>query len=70
MKDYVTKALISTVDHLGSVAFKVNSFVDEKVDEVSATKLRVSCIEKVLLIAYFSLGCVWLETQRRQNRIG
>ncbi|KAM7491504.1 hypothetical protein LguiA_034425 [Lonicera macranthoides] len=48
LKDYVTKALISTVDHLGSVAFKVNSFVDEKVDEVSATKLRVSCIEKRL----------------------
>ncbi|KAA8520982.1 hypothetical protein F0562_011655 [Nyssa sinensis] len=46
VKDYVTKALISTVDHLGSVAYKVNNFLDEKVDQVSATKLRFSCIEQ------------------------
>ncbi|XP_060206805.1 protein ABIL2-like [Lycium barbarum] len=48
LKDYVSKALISSVDHLGSVACKLNSFLDEKVDEFSTTKLRFSCMEQKL----------------------
>lgn len=49
MKDYAIKALVNTVDHLGSVTYKVNDFFDEKVDEVSGTEFRVSCIEQVRL---------------------
>lgn len=48
LKDYVTKALVSSVDHLGSVAFKVNSFLDDKVNEFSDTKFRFSNIEQRL----------------------
>ncbi|KAJ4953395.1 hypothetical protein NE237_030227 [Protea cynaroides] len=48
LKDYAVKALVNTVDHLGSVTFKVNGFLDEKVDEVLGTELRVSCIEQRL----------------------
>ncbi|XP_043694347.1 protein ABIL3-like [Telopea speciosissima] len=48
LKDYAIKALVNTVDHLGSVTFKVNGFLDEKVDEVLGTELRVSCIEQRL----------------------
>ncbi|CAA7023348.1 unnamed protein product [Microthlaspi erraticum] len=48
LKDYAIKALVNTVDHLGSVTYKVNDFVDEKVDEVAGTELRVSCIEQRL----------------------
>ncbi|KAI3469096.1 hypothetical protein Pfo_025759 [Paulownia fortunei] len=47
-KDYVAKALVSTVDHLGSVADKLNKFLDEKANEFSATKIRFSCIEQRL----------------------
>ncbi|XP_059276358.1 protein ABIL3-like isoform X1 [Lycium ferocissimum] len=47
LKDYVSKALLSSVDHLGSVACKLNSFLDEKVDEFSTTKLRFSCMEQL-----------------------
>lgn len=47
-KDYVAKALVSTVDHLGSVADKLNRFLDEKANELSATKIRFSCIEQRL----------------------
>lgn len=47
MKDYAIKALVNTVDHLGSVSYKVNDILEEKVDEVSGTELRVSCIEQV-----------------------
>ncbi|KAJ4850794.1 Protein abil3 [Turnera subulata] len=46
LKDYAIKALVNTVDHLGSVTYKVNDLLDEKVDEVSGTELRVSCIEQ------------------------
>ncbi|KAF4399070.1 hypothetical protein G4B88_023664 [Cannabis sativa] len=48
LKDYAIKALVNTVDHLGSVSYKVNDLFDEKVDEVSGTELRVSCIEQRL----------------------
>ncbi|XP_022141077.1 protein ABIL2-like [Momordica charantia] len=48
LKDYAVKAFVNTVDHLGSVTFKVNDILDEKVDEVSGTEFRVSCIEQRL----------------------
>lgn len=50
LKEYAIKAIVNTVDHLGSVTYKVNDLLDEKVDEVSGTELRVSCIEQVLLL--------------------
>ncbi|KAL0409246.1 UNVERIFIED_CONTAM: protein ABIL3 [Sesamum radiatum] len=49
-KDYVAKALVSTVDHLGSAADKLNRFLDEKANEFSATKIRFSCVEQVAII--------------------
>lgn len=48
LKDYASKALISTVDHLGSVAYKVDSFLDKKVNEMSATRLQFSRLEQRL----------------------
>ncbi|CAL1386562.1 unnamed protein product [Linum trigynum] len=35
-KDYTIKALINTIDHLGSVAYKMNSFLDHTTSEVAA----------------------------------
>ncbi|XP_038999342.1 protein ABIL2-like [Hibiscus syriacus] len=46
LKDYAVKAIVNTVDHLGSMTYKVNDFLEEKVDEVSGTELRVSCVEE------------------------
>ncbi|CAA2959797.1 Hypothetical predicted protein [Olea europaea subsp. europaea] len=48
LKDYAINALVNTVDHLGSVTYKVNDLLDEKVDEVSGTEIWVSCIEQRL----------------------
>lgn len=48
LKDYVSKALISTIDHLGSVTSKVDCFLNENVNEVFDTNLRVLCIEQRL----------------------
>ncbi|XP_039065264.1 protein ABIL2-like [Hibiscus syriacus] len=46
LKDYAIKAIVNTIDHLGSVTYKVNDFMEEKVDEVSGTELQVSCVEE------------------------
>ncbi|KAJ8764896.1 hypothetical protein K2173_010361 [Erythroxylum novogranatense] len=46
LKNYLIHALISTVDHLGSVAYKVNTFFDEKVEEISNIELHLSCLEQ------------------------
>lgn len=48
LKNYAIKALVNTVDHLGSVTYKVSDILDEQVNEVSRAELRVSCIEQVL----------------------
>ncbi|KAJ6943685.1 protein ABIL2-like [Populus alba x Populus x berolinensis] len=48
LKGYAIKALVSTVDHLGSVAYKVNKFLDQEIGEVSAMELRFFCTEQRL----------------------
>ncbi|XP_024996489.1 protein ABIL3-like isoform X2 [Cynara cardunculus var. scolymus] len=48
LKDYISKSLIKTVDHLGSVTDKVNKFLYEYVNETSRTKLRVLRFEQSL----------------------
>ncbi|KAL2550796.1 Protein ABIL3 [Forsythia ovata] len=63
LKDYAIKALVNTVDHLGSVTYKVNDFLDEKVDEVSGTEIRVSCIEQRLRTCQEYIDCEGLSQQ-------
>ncbi|KAK9199534.1 hypothetical protein WN944_014725 [Citrus x changshan-huyou] len=46
LKDRAIKALVNTVDHLGSVACKVNDLLDAKVDEVSDAEHRISCMNR------------------------
>ncbi|KAL3649625.1 hypothetical protein CASFOL_006028 [Castilleja foliolosa] len=47
-KDYVAKALVSTVDHLGSVADKLNKFLDEQPNQLSETNIRFFFIQQRL----------------------
>ncbi|KAM3191691.1 hypothetical protein ACQJBY_069136 [Aegilops geniculata] len=46
LKEYAVKALVNTVDHLGSISFKVSSLVGQRFDEVAEANLRVSCIQQ------------------------
>lgn len=46
LKEYAVKALVNTVDHLGSISFKVSSLVGQRFDEVDEANLRVSCIQQ------------------------
>uniref|UniRef100_A0A7N0RB96 Uncharacterized protein n=1 Tax=Kalanchoe fedtschenkoi TaxID=63787 RepID=A0A7N0RB96_KALFE len=48
LKDYAMKALVNTVDHLGSVTFKVNDIVEDKIGQAQGADLRLSCIEQRL----------------------
>ncbi|KAK9047984.1 hypothetical protein SSX86_033054 [Deinandra increscens subsp. villosa] len=48
LKDYAIKAVVNTIDHLGAVSSKVNDLLGEKVNEVSETEHRVSCIKQRL----------------------
>ncbi|KAI3971492.1 hypothetical protein MKX01_021552 [Papaver californicum] len=48
LRDYAVRALVNTVDHLGSVTFKVTDMLDERVNVVSGAELRVTCIEQRL----------------------
>ncbi|MBA0794644.1 hypothetical protein Gohar_018953, partial [Gossypium harknessii] len=73
LKDYAVKAIVNTVDHLGSVTYKVNEFLDEKVDDVSGTELQVSCVEecdyRVLNVSVLYCGITEIgETMHGANR--
>ncbi|KAK3428201.1 hypothetical protein EUGRSUZ_E00951 [Eucalyptus grandis] len=48
LKDYVTRAFINTVDHLGFMTYKVNCLLDDKIEEASAIELRFSCVRERL----------------------
>ena len=69
LKDYAIKALVNTVDHLGSVTYKVNDLLDEKVDEVSGTELRLSCIEQVFSCFFITQLVIqkfnWIISQKK-----
>ncbi|KAK4758573.1 hypothetical protein SAY87_019874 [Trapa incisa] len=46
LKDYALKALVNTVDHLGSMSYKVNSLLDQKSNQLSTMELPFSCFEQ------------------------
>ncbi|KAG8496769.1 hypothetical protein CXB51_007984 [Gossypium anomalum] len=58
LKDYAIKALVNTVDHLGSIAYKINTFLDEKINDYSVMELRFFCLEQRLRTCrdYVNLG--------------
>ncbi|KAL8535537.1 hypothetical protein ACS0TY_011241 [Phlomoides rotata] len=68
-KEYVTKALVSSVDHLGSVADKLNKFLDKKANEFSATNIRFSCLQQRLRTLQGSRGVSqeWLIIEAPQH---
>lgn len=63
LKDYAMKALLNTVDHLGSMTCKVNDLFNGSVDQVSQAELRVSCIEQRLRSCQQYIDCEGLSQQ-------
>lgn len=46
LKDYAMKAVVNTVDHLGSVSDKFNGFLTDNTNHFSTTDLRLRCLEQ------------------------
>jgi len=49
LKDYSVKALVNAVDHLGTVAYKLNDLLGQQTTEISATELRAASVAQVQL---------------------
>ncbi|KAL8235842.1 hypothetical protein R6Q59_016923 [Mikania micrantha] len=49
LKDYAVRALVNTVDHLGTVACKLTDLLDQQTLEISTTGLHMSCLHQQLL---------------------
>ncbi|KAL7002435.1 Protein abil1 [Sarracenia purpurea var. burkii] len=49
LKDYVVRALVNAVDHLGTVAYKLTDLLDQQTLDVSTMEFNVSCLNQKLL---------------------
>lgn len=63
LKEYAVKALVNTIDHLGSISFKVSNLVDQRFDEVTEANLRVSCIQQRTQMSQASMNREGLSQQ-------
>lgn len=48
LKDYALKAIVNTVDHLGSLSYKLNDLLNQQANEISSTELRIACLNQRL----------------------
>ncbi|KAL3694080.1 hypothetical protein R1sor_007731 [Riccia sorocarpa] len=48
LKDYSVKALVNAVDHLGTVAFKLNDLLTQQFEEVSSIEIRTASLAQRL----------------------
>ncbi|GLJ25516.1 hypothetical protein SUGI_0488450 [Cryptomeria japonica] len=48
LKEYAVKALVNAVDHLGTVAFKLNDLLSQQTSELSNVELRIDCLNQRL----------------------
>ena len=60
LKDYAVKALVNTIDHLGTVAYNMNEVLYLQISEISSTEVRVASLAQVCIEALSS-------QQRREN---
>ncbi|KAL9228891.1 hypothetical protein vseg_004421 [Gypsophila vaccaria] len=47
-KDYTVRAVVNTVDHLGTVAYKLTDLVEQQTSEVSTMEVKVTCLNQKL----------------------
>ncbi|KAJ4957127.1 hypothetical protein NE237_013910 [Protea cynaroides] len=49
LKDYAVRALVNAVDHLGTVAYKLNDIFEQQTSDVSTLELKLSCLNQQIL---------------------
>ncbi|KAK8502969.1 hypothetical protein V6N13_100265 [Hibiscus sabdariffa] len=64
IKDYAAKALVNTVDHLGTVASKLTDLLEQQTLEVSTMELKASCLNQQHLICQTYLDKEGLRQQQ------
>lgn len=50
LKDYVVRALVNAVDHLGTVAYKLTDLSEQQTSEISNVELKISCLNQQILV--------------------
>ena len=55
LKDYSVKALVNAVDHLGTVAYKLNDLLSQQTSEISTTELRAASLAQVYLYSMYTM---------------
>lgn len=50
LKDYTVKALVNAVDHLGTVAYKLDEVLSQQINEISSAELRVAGLSQRMRI--------------------
>ncbi|RWR93177.1 protein ABIL1 isoform X1 [Cinnamomum micranthum f. kanehirae] len=48
LKDYAVRAIVNTIDHLGTVASKLNDLFEQQSLEISASEVKISCLSQQL----------------------
>ncbi|KAJ8900465.1 hypothetical protein K2173_025242 [Erythroxylum novogranatense] len=49
LKDYAVRALVNAVDHLGTVAYKLNDLLEQQTLDASTMELKVSCVHQQIV---------------------
>ncbi|XP_058092702.1 protein ABIL1-like, partial [Magnolia sinica] len=49
LKDYAVRVLVNAVDHLGTVAYKLNDLFEQQTYDVSTAELKIACLNQQLL---------------------
>ncbi|XP_043697858.1 protein ABIL1-like isoform X2 [Telopea speciosissima] len=49
LKDYAVRALVNAVDHLGTVAYKLNDIFEQQTSDVSTLERKLSCLNQQIL---------------------
>lgn len=49
LKDYTVRAVVNAVDHLGTVAYKLNDILEQQTLDFSSLDFKLSCINQKLL---------------------
>ncbi|KAF8092513.1 hypothetical protein N665_0412s0007 [Sinapis alba] len=75
LKEYAAKAVVNTVDHLGSVSDKFNSFLSDNSAHFSTTHLRLSSLEQRMKLCREYMGksgtsqhCFLIQPPRHHKR--
>ncbi|XP_024014581.1 protein ABIL4 isoform X3 [Eutrema salsugineum] len=75
LKEYAAKAVVNTVDHLGSVSDKFNSFLSDNSTHFSITHLRLSSLEQRMKLCREYMGksgtyqhCFLIQTPHHHKR--